>query len=121
MSVYSRCVDARGTTTMLSTPALRQASYPVARSRLGSGPFGDGWGVSDEPPLVRYGEEVKNERASSVPTTKLDSCWAGTPGQPNCSPSCGVAKGLQKGRALLVVPGTGSCGNVSVPPCPWTS
>src|SRR6478609_9139205 len=37
MSVYSRCVDARGTTSIVSTPALSQASYPVARSRPGSG------------------------------------------------------------------------------------
>src|SRR4051812_31687034 len=59
MSVYSRWVDARGTTTMLSTPALRQASYPVARSRFGSGPLGEGSGVSEELPLVRYGETVK--------------------------------------------------------------
>src|SRR3954451_9121133 len=59
MSVYSRCVEARGTTTMLSTPALRQASYPVARSRFGSGPFGDGSGVSEEPALAKYGETVK--------------------------------------------------------------
>ena len=35
-----------------------------------------------------------------MPTTKLDSCWAGTPGQPYCSPSRGVANGLQNGSAL---------------------
>ena len=47
MSVYSRCVDARGTTTIESTPALRQPSKPVFSSRCGSGPWlgecGCGW------------------------------------------------------------------------------
>jgi hypothetical protein len=38
MSVYSRWVDARGTTTIESTPALRQASKPVFSSRRGAQP-----------------------------------------------------------------------------------
>src|SRR4051812_15089660 len=46
---------------MLSTPALRHASYPVARSRLGSGPDGEGGGVRAEPPLGREGETVKRD------------------------------------------------------------
>ena len=64
---------------------------------------------------------MKNESASSVPTTKLDSCWAGVPGQPYSSPGCGVANGLQNGSALLSLPGTGSWGSVSPPPWPCTS
>src|SRR5690349_7318387 len=205
-----------------STPALCQASNPVSRSRIGSGPSGDGCGVSELPPDSHQGEtvkpyslctpragttglllacspakspvptslssattvstrlsvawswetaaapiewpmmairvvrpgvtvsrsgerskrpayglwsltsvrssawflygcalvEVKNERASFVPITKLDSCCDGTPGQPYCSPARGSANGLQKGRAFTGLP---SCGSVSLVPWPWTS
>src|SRR3954451_3283564 len=59
MSVYSRWVEARGTTSIESTPARRHASYPVARSRRGSGPVGLGWGVRARPPLVHHGVTAK--------------------------------------------------------------
>src|SRR4051795_4166902 len=206
MSVYSRCVEARGATSIESTPAAGQPSKPVRFSRRGSGPSGEGSGLSELLPLSRDGEtvkpysdwtasagttgrfgvpaapgakeplasslssattaatrrsvactldtaaapiewpmmasrmvrpgvavrlslrrsnhlanglcpstaapadpglpygcpgvEVKKSMASSVPTTKFDSCWKGTPGQPNISPSRGGANGLQNGSAL---------------------
>ena len=59
MSVYSRWVEARGTTSIESTPASRHASYPVARSRRGSGPWGEGCGVIEEPPAANHGPTVK--------------------------------------------------------------
>ncbi len=68
---------------------------------------------------LRYGfagVEVKNDSASWVPTTKFESCWNGTPGQPVVSPSGGVAMGSQNGKVLPV-----SCGSVSLVPWPWTS
>jgi hypothetical protein len=70
---------------------------------------------------LRYGcalVEVKNERASCVPTTKLDSCCEGTPGQPDISWSRGSANGLQNGSAFTGLP---SCGSVSLVPWPCTS
>src|SRR5436190_22829895 len=73
MSVYSRWVEARGTTSILSSPACRQASYPVLRSRCGSGPLAEGDGVSDDPPLMVYGETVKpySDCTPSAGTTGL--------------------------------------------------
>src|SRR5689334_23095834 len=59
MSVYSRWVEARGTTSMLSTPAAAQPSKPVRRSRIGSGPFGDPAGTIELPPARKYGATVK--------------------------------------------------------------
>src|SRR5919202_2761030 len=61
MSVYSRCVDARGTTSMASTPALRHASNPVFFSRLGSGRSeGDpNDGENDESFAIQYGWVLK--------------------------------------------------------------
>src|SRR4051812_29422057 len=57
MSVYSKCVDARGTITMVSTPAFFQPSYPLFSSRLGSGAFFGDCGVDDpfSPGLAKYG------------------------------------------------------------------
>src|SRR3954447_2789865 len=63
------------------------------------------------------GVEVKKSSASTVPKTKFDGCWNGTPGQPDCSSCAGVANGLQNGTAL-----TGPwCGSVSERPWPCTS
>src|SRR3954454_20920138 len=61
MSVYSRCVDARGTTTITSLRALRQESKPVASSRRGFGRCDGepGCGENDEPLLVQYGCTLK--------------------------------------------------------------
>src|SRR3954464_7017030 len=61
MSVYSRWVDARGTISIVSMPAFRQASKPVSCSRLGFGAWsGDcGCGAIDEPPLIQYGSTLK--------------------------------------------------------------
>ena len=69
---------------MLSTPALRQASYPVARSRFGSGPSGVGCGVREEPPLVRYGETVKpySDCRASAGTTGLLPLPSSGPDEP---------------------------------------
>src|SRR4051794_12634937 len=75
MSVYSRCVEARGTTTIESTPAFFQPSKPVLRSRYGSGPScGEpGDGVSDEPLFAQYGATVKpySDCTPSAGTTGL--------------------------------------------------
>jgi hypothetical protein len=51
-------VEARGTITIESTPARCQSSKPVARSRIGSGPSGEGCGVSELPPESHHGETV---------------------------------------------------------------
>src|SRR4051812_35277596 len=61
MSVYSRCVEALGTTSIVSTPALRHASKPVSCSRFGFGAWsGDcGCGAIEEPPLIQYGSTLK--------------------------------------------------------------
>jgi hypothetical protein len=66
----------------------------------------------------RLGVERKKSSASSVPKTKFESCCAGTPGQPNDSPSRGGASGLQKGSAFTC---SFSCGSVSLVPWPCTS
>src|SRR5262245_25469874 len=224
MSVYSRWVDARGTISIVSRRAARQASKPVFCSRRGSGPSvgGPGWGAIDEPWLIQYGwtlkpysdctasagtaglisagpgkplwpleslssattvstrlstpctyetaaapsecpmiatrlvrprvfvrpsrersnlrqsglneftgtlppegfgygrrgVERKKSSASSVPKTKFESCCAGTPGQPNDSPSRAGASGLQNGSAFTC---SFSCGSVSLVPWPCTS
>src|SRR4051794_19112426 len=61
MSVYSRCVDARGTTSIESTPALRHPSKPVLRSRCVSGAFdgSPGCGVNDDSFAIQYGCTLK--------------------------------------------------------------
>src|SRR4051812_42136180 len=61
MSVYSRCVDARGTISIVSTLVLRHASKPVFSSRRGSGPWvgGPGCGLSDDLLFAQYGLTVK--------------------------------------------------------------
>src|SRR3954451_16678433 len=75
MSVYSRCVDARGTTSIVSTPALRHASKPVSSSRLGFGAWsGDcGCGAIDDPPLIQYGSTLNpySDWIASAGTTGL--------------------------------------------------
>src|SRR4051794_4890872 len=60
MSVYSRCVDARGTTTIESTPAFFYASNPLFSSRCGSGAC-DGLpdGAPPSPGLAKYGATLK--------------------------------------------------------------
>src|SRR4051812_7993785 len=77
MSVYSRWVDARGTTTIVSMPALRHGSKPVFSSRLGSGAWvGEpGEGVSDEPAARKYGftEKPYSDWMPSDGTTGLTS------------------------------------------------
>src|SRR4051794_14598587 len=85
MSVYSRWVDDRGTTSIESTPALRHESNPVSRSRLGSGPLGLGDGVSDDPPLMNHGLTVKpysdcTARAGTVGTLPVPSSGPEAPG-----------------------------------------
>src|SRR5437667_43651 len=51
----SRWVDARGTITIESTPALRQASKPVFSSRRGSGAFEGSPGLpeNDDSPIIQ--------------------------------------------------------------------
>src|SRR3954454_10595958 len=75
MSVYSRWVEARGTTSIVSMPALRQASKPVSCSRCGFGACsGDcGCGAIDDPPLIQYGSTLKpySDWTASAGTTGL--------------------------------------------------
>src|SRR4051812_5089485 len=61
MSVYSRWVEARGTTTIESTPAAFQPSYPVFSSRFGSGAcMGEETPCElNRPGLAKYGATVK--------------------------------------------------------------
>src|SRR3954447_26448662 len=77
MSVYSRCVEARGTMTIESTPAWRQPSKPVFRSRFGSGASeGEpGEGLNDDPFAVQYGWTLKpySDWTPSPGTTGLGS------------------------------------------------
>src|SRR5215213_3789261 len=83
MSVYSRCVDARGTTTITSLRALRQASNPVSSSRRGFGRFvGEpGVGENDEPLLVQYGCTLKpySDWTASAGTFGLNGGSSATP------------------------------------------
>ena len=83
MSVYSRCVDARGTTSIESTPASRHASKPVVRlaprvRRLVGGP---GRGAIDEPCCIQYGCTLKpySDWTASAGTTGLTSLRPGKP------------------------------------------
>src|SRR5215211_7782323 len=75
MSVYSRCVEARGTTSIESTPACFHFSKPVSISRCGSGPWssGPGRGASDESLFRKYGCTVKpySDWTASAGTTGL--------------------------------------------------
>src|SRR3954453_6615537 len=75
MSVYSRWVEARGTTSIVSMPALRHASKPVSCSRLGLGAWSGDWGCGaiEEPPLIQYGSTLKpySDWTASAGTTGL--------------------------------------------------
>src|SRR4051812_25907342 len=83
MSVYSRCVEARGTTSITSLCALRQPSNPVSSSRRGFGRFdGDpGCGSNDEPLLVQYGCTLKpySDWTASAGTFGLNAGTSATP------------------------------------------
>src|SRR4051812_36596047 len=61
MSEYSRWVEARGTISIVSLRALRQASNPVASSRLGGGALdgSPGAGRNDDCWLAQYGWTLK--------------------------------------------------------------
>src|SRR4051812_16332405 len=60
MSVYSRCVDARGTMTIVSTPAFFQPTKPLSSSRIGSGAScGDDGAPPPRPGLAKYGATLK--------------------------------------------------------------
>src|SRR3954468_12603813 len=61
MSEYSRWVEERGTISIVSLRALRQASKPVASSRLGGGAFdgSPGDGLNDDCWLAQYGWTLK--------------------------------------------------------------
>src|SRR4051795_9082824 len=84
MSVYSRCVEARGTTSIVSIPALRHASNPVLISRLGSGAWsgGPGCGVNDDALAIQYGCTLKpySDCTASAGTTGVTFLsWAKLP------------------------------------------
>src|SRR3954447_10041820 len=96
MSVYSRWVDDLGTTSIESTPARRQASYPVSRSRIGSGPAGLGCGLSELPPERNHGETVKpysdcTASAGTVGTLPVPSSAPLDPGPVSLSRATTVA------------------------------
>src|SRR4051794_34846589 len=86
MSVYSRCVEARGTITIESTPALRHASKPVASSRFGSGALlgSLGAGVNDRPAFDQYGATLKpySDCTPSAGTTGLNGGRSAMPDWP---------------------------------------
>ena len=67
MSVYSRWVEARGTTSIESTPAARQASKPVLRSRIGSGAC-----VGEAGCGVQRGRAVQEVRLDREAVLRLD-------------------------------------------------
>src|SRR4051794_10512729 len=79
MSVYSRCVEARGTTSMVSLPAASQSSYPVLRSRIGSGLPADGTRLL---PLRKYGDTLNpySDWIPSAGTTGVLSALLPAPG-----------------------------------------
>ena len=60
MSVYSRCVEARGTTSIESTPAFcqRVEARLLLAPRVRGLSAGSAAGVSEEPPLSQYGGPV---------------------------------------------------------------
>src|SRR4051812_6808592 len=75
MSVYSRWVEARGTTTIESTPAAVQPSKPVFSSRRGSGAcVGEPTLVgSNSPEFAKYGATV-NPYSDCTPSAGTTGC-----------------------------------------------
>src|SRR3954447_62185 len=97
MSVYSRWVEARGTTTIESTPAAVQPSKPVFSSRRGSGACGGEPTLvgSNSPEFAKYGAtgDPYSDGTPSPGTTGVSGpCasngWA--------SPTAGVVESLSR-------------------------